>query len=80
MRVRRRRISSENKQIQGGDCWLILDHIPGNDDVDDDANEDHGDDADEDEEEDQHKQEATTKYDPHWWRLCKTNGKAKIFA
>ena len=79
MRVRRRRIRTENKQIQGGDCWLILDHLPGNDDSSDDANEDHGDDADE-EEEDHYRQEATTNYDPQCWRLCKTNGKAKIFA
>ena len=71
MRVRRRRIRTENKQIQGGDCWLILDHLPGNDD---------GSDDDEEEEEDHYRQEATTKYDPQCWRLCKTNGKAKVFA
>ena len=50
-----------------------------NDDSSDDANEDHGDDADE-EEEDHYRQEATTKYDPQCCRLCKTYGKAKIFA
>ena len=32
MRLRRRRISTESKQIQGGDYWLILDHLLGNDD------------------------------------------------
>ena len=67
-----RRISTESEQIQGGDCLLILDYLPGNDDGSDD-------DADE-EEEDHIKQEANTKYDPQCCRLCKTYGKAKIFA
>ena len=67
-RMRIRRIRTESKQIQGGDCWLILDHLPGNDDGSDDDDED------------QHRQEATTNYDPQCWILYKTNGKAKIFA
>ena len=67
-------VIAAQREDAGGDRWLFLDHLPGNDDLDDDDN------ADDEEEEDQHRQEATTKYDPHWWRLCKTNGKAKIFA
>ena len=46
-----RRISIENKQSQGGDRWLFLDHQHGNSDVDDDDLDD--DDLDHDAEEEE---------------------------